>query len=94
MTYDDADLHRKNLALLIESMRENLALRELVKRSFPDDGDERIEAVLSDRSIQNMVTVQMAQVLESDRRLKDILRQVEGLSEDDELPQKPTRKPH
>jgi len=27
MTYDDADLHRKNLALLIESMRENLALR-------------------------------------------------------------------
>jgi len=45
-------------------------------------------------TIQNLVTVQMAQILEADRRVKEILRMTEGLNEGDELPHKPTQKPH
>jgi len=94
MTHDDVEMHRKNLALLIEKFRENLTLRELIHQLFPDDWLQRIIAAESDPTIQNLVTVQMAQILEADRRVKEILRMTEGLNEGDELPHKPTQKPH
>jgi hypothetical protein len=94
MTQNEVEMHRKNLALLIETMRENLLLRQLLMQSFPDDWSQRIVAADSDPAIQNSVTVQMAQVLEGDRRLKEILRMTEGLNEGEELPRRPTQKPH
>ena len=94
MTPEESIDHRKNLALLVSLIRENLTLRELVMQAFPEDGANRIAAATSDPVIQNMVAVQMAAILEADRRLADAVQRAEDFVLEDERPRKQTHKPH
>jgi hypothetical protein len=74
MTKGESLEYRKILGLINEITRENLTLREMLRRVWPDDWPHRLAEASTDATIQNLVTTQMAQAYENERRLDRILR--------------------
>jgi len=94
MTQEHFDDLLKAHTLIKELTRENLTLRFLAQAAWPDNWNQRLETALSDPLIQERVTVEMAQLLEDERRLTELRRAVSSFPEGYTGPLNKTSKPH
>jgi hypothetical protein len=94
MTQEHYDDLLKAYGLIKNLTKENFTLKFMAENAWPDDWADRLARAMEDHVIQERVTVHMAQVLEAERRLRELVHLVGSSPEVDIELRNKTAKPH